>query len=214
MRRSEKLVEQMMLSSNKDRGKKAYGRWLIVPTLLLIVLPCVGVASRRQQKQRSLPKADTTGQIKLVLGTSKHHYRRGESIVLLAYLENTSREQSYYIGKDLGGFFAIMPYHQIELAIKNTRGQEAPIGRMALAPASSKKAVSEKLADSYVLLAPGKIYGQARSDINLPPGQWKVTATYREFEANRWSPEEINNIGAPVWIDVVTSNTIAINVSK
>jgi hypothetical protein len=210
----EKRVEQMMLSSNEDKGKRACGQWLALPALLLILLPCVGVASRWQQKQLPLPKADTTDHIKLVLGTSKRRYHRGEPITLVAYLENTSREQAYYVGKDLGGFFSIMPYHQIELVSEDARGREAPIGRMALAPASSKETVSKKLADSYVLLAPGRIYGQSRTDVYLPSGRWNLTATYREFEARRWSPAELKLISSPVWVKPIKSNTLTITVAR
>jgi len=68
----------------------------------------------------------------LILQTTKRVYRAGEPIHVTAYLENESEEQTFYVGRDLDGFCAIIPLHYIELRIinqnnKRIASQTAPV---------------------------------------------------------------------------------------
>jgi hypothetical protein len=152
--------------------------------------------------------------IRLVLQTSKKRYRTGEPIEIVGYLENVSQDKTYYVGNDLGQFFIIQSFHYIDLKIIDRKGREVPIGRGAATSLwKQSTTVTEKLAQAYIQLRPGMIFGQKDAgNITLRPGQYRLIATYREIEALDWTEMERKALPIQVWTQSLVSNTVTITV--
>lgn len=156
-------------------------------------------------------RGDVSSPIRLVLQTSKGRYQADEAIEIIAYLENVT-DKSYYVGNILVGFWGSAGLHDIRLTIIDENGREVVIGRGAGTWIwKSGTTISEKLARAYVELRPKMIHG-VKESISLPPGLNRLTATYREIEAQSWTEEERNALMIPVWIQPLVSNTVTITV--
>lgn len=149
--------------------------------------------------------------ITLKLTLKKKKYRRGEPIPYSVLLENETKVgQYFFIGADLGEGSTIMPNHQIMLSIKNAKGKEVQRGLASASPAIRVENVQEKLNRYYILLRPNYQYGINGSlDVPLPVGKYIVSATYDEFEAQKWSLEPLNS-SVNVWTTSLHSNKIRI----
>jgi hypothetical protein len=190
---------------------------LIVTWLFLLALICIGPqrfqlaqvvrqSSNNKETSESLP-------IRLVLQTSKENYRAGEPITITSYLENLS-DKSYYVGNNLVSFWGSVGLHDIRLKIVNKSGQEMVIGRGAgdwiWKPGTT---TIEKLAQAYVQLKPKTIHGLTDTT-TLSPGQYRLTAVYREIEALNWDEAERKALAVPVWTQPIVSNTVSITISR
>src|SRR5262245_12830458 len=188
---------------------------VIIRTIIFLVgVGFCSVIAASQQHQKAREKNNVVQvPIRLMLQTTRTTWRSDEPIEVLAYLENVSQNKFFYVGRELDSLFSILPYHYIELSIKDSRNKDAPIGRMASAQSYTNESITEKLARAYIKLYPGKIYGlKDYSSIVLPPGRYRMTAFYREVEALRWSEEERKALKIPVWTERLVSNTITITV--
>jgi hypothetical protein len=116
--------------------------------------------------------------------------------------------------RDLGKFFITESFHYVELQIIDRKGSEAPIGRGAATSIwKPGTTVSEKLAQEYVQLRPGMIFGQKDAgNITRQPGQYRLTATYREIEAFNWTEAERQVLSVPIWTQPLISNTVKVAV--
>jgi len=170
------------------------------------------------QKPRNDQNKDAVHQtpIQLVIQTPRKTWRAGESIEILAYLENVSQKYAaYYVGRELFSLFSIDPYHYIELSIKDSRNREVPLGRMASAGYDKGESIAEKLHRAYVYLSPGNIYGLKRTiGYKLAPGRYSLTAVYREVQALYWSEQERKALPTPVWTEKLVSNTLIITITR
>src|SRR5437879_1102674 len=91
--------------------------------------------------------------LQLVVQTTKKIYRAGEPIRISGYLKNTSEGQSFYVGRELGSFCAIMSFHYIELEIIDEKYKRIPTASSAAAGAWKEGTTQrEKLRQEYVLL--------------------------------------------------------------
>jgi hypothetical protein len=189
-------------------AKRAF-TWLIVLGLL-----CMQDLSVTSAGQRAATNSTGSTPIRLVLETSNRTYHAGESIQIIAYLENVSQDKTYYVGKDLGSLFSIESFHYIEVQITDAKGRKVPIGRGAGASIwKPGTTIAEKLAQEYVHLQQGMIYGRKFiDDLLLRPGQYRLVATYREVEALRWTEAEREALLVPVWTQSLVSNTVTVAV--
>ncbi len=174
--------------------------------LALLTLPFAG-AGRAAQRNAAT--------VHLQLQISKRRYRVGEPITVLAYLENRGTT-FYYVGATLAGFWGTLGLHEMHLRITNERNQDVPIGHgggsWIWKPNSS---VTDKIAQAYVQLAPGGVWGQKdQIPLRLPAGRYRITATYREIEAQTWTAAERGSLPLPVWVQPLTSNTVVIQVTR
>lgn len=151
--------------------------------------------------------------IQLTLETSKDQYFVGEPLVIAAYLENTG-QYPYYVGNSFAGLFGRSSNHYIEVKIFDERGKEVQIGRGGGDWMWEKgTSVAEKIAQAYVYLQAGNIHGvKERLEWEFLPGQYRLTATYRESEALTWTEEERKALIRPVWTQPLTSNTVTISI--
>ncbi len=153
--------------------------------------------------------------MRLVLQTSERRYRSGQPISITAYLENVSKNETYYVGTELGNLFSIESSHYIDLEIIDGRGRVVPIGRGAgtsiWKPGTT---IAQKLAQQYVQLRPNMIFGLKNdTDLTLKPGQYRLKAIYHEVEASDWSPEERKALPVPVWTQTLVSNTVVLTIN-
>ena len=150
--------------------------------------------------------------LRLILQTTKRVYRAGEPIHVTAYLENESEEQTFYVGRELGGFCAIVSFHYIELRVTDRKNRLIPIANSAGAAGSKEGTTQREIIESeYVPLGPKSIYGQTDTcEITLKKGRYRMQAVYYEFEATVWkNPEALD---FPVWTKRLYSNTVTITV--
>jgi len=182
--------------------------------LILLAFNFVSAIAGAQTQRKTSRRSDVMqAPIRLVLQASKKTVRAGEPVEVIAYLENVSPDKFFYVGNELGNLLIIMPYHYIELSIKDDRNKDVAIGRSAAAQALTNETAAEKLARAYTKLSPGIIHGVKNSDsIVLPLGQYRLTAYYREVEALRWTEDERRTLPIQVWTQPLVSNTIAITV--
>ena len=126
----------------------------ILGVLLTVEFLFVFVEAQKPGNDREKNAVDQTP-IKLVIQTPRKTWRAGESIEILAYLENVSQKYAaYYVGRELFSLFSIDPYHYIALSIKDSKNREVPLGRMASAGYELKgESITEKLNRAYVYLS-------------------------------------------------------------
>jgi len=150
--------------------------------------------------------------LRLVLQTAKRVYRAGEPIHVTAYLENESEEQTFYVGRDLDGFCAIIPFHYIELRIIDQNNRRIRIANSAGAGGWREGTTQrEKIQQEYLALGPKGVYGQSDTcDIRLKKGRYRMQAVYYEFEATDWKNKEA--LDFPVWTKTLHSNPVMIAV--
>ncbi len=185
----------------------------IIAWLFLLVMICPG--SQRSQLARVVQQSNKeisySSPIRLVLQTSKENYRASEPITFTAYLENLS-DRSYYVGNTLVSFWGSVGLHDLRLKIVNKSGKEIVIGRGAgdwiWKPGTT---TTEKLAQAYVELKPKTIHGLTDST-SLSPGQYRLTAVYREIEALSWTEAERKALPVAVWTQPIVSNTVNLRV--
>jgi hypothetical protein len=159
------------------------------------------------------PSAETD--ISLVLETSKTTYRISEPVEVLAYLENRST-RSYYVGSVLLGFWGTSELHEIRLRIYDESNKEVSIGRGGGSWLwKVGTTINEKLAQAYTQLRPNTVFGQRESvPITLPPGKYRLTASYREMEALSWPEAERARLPIPVWTKPLVSKVRVIEVLR
>jgi len=152
--------------------------------------------------------------LRLVLQTTKRVYRAGEPIHIRAYLENESEEQTFYVGRDLDGFCAIIPLHYIELRIIDHKNRRMRIVNSAGAGGWREGITQrEKIQQEYVPLGPKGVYGQKETcDIRLKKGRYRMQAVYHEFEATEWKSND--KLDYPVWTKTLHSNSVTIIVVR
>ncbi len=138
--------------------------------------------------------------------------RAGESIHVTAYLENESEEQTFYVGRDLDGFCAIIPLHYIELRIIDHKNRRMRIVNSAGAGGWREGITQrEKIQQEYVPLGPKAVYEQRDTcEIRLKKGRYRMRAIYHEFEATEWKSTEA--LDFPVWMKTLYSNVVTITV--
>jgi len=152
--------------------------------------------------------------LRLVLQTAKRVYRAGEPIYVTAYLKNQSEEQTFYVGRDLDGFCAIIPFHYIELRIIDQNNRRIRIANSAGAGGWKEGTTQrEKIEQEYVPLAPKAIYKPNNTcEIRLKKGRYRMQAIYHEFEATEWKPKE--PLDFPVWTKTLYSNVVTVTVIR
>jgi hypothetical protein len=150
--------------------------------------------------------------MRLTLETTKPVYRVGEAIHLTGYLENTSDDRTFYVGRELGGFCSVVSFHYIELLITNQDNRRIQIANSAGAAAWKEGTTQpEKIQQEYIPLGPKNIYGQKDTcEINLKKGHYRMQAVYHEIEAAGWKVAE--KLDFPVWTKPLYSNTVTITV--
>ena len=196
--------------------------WLIQATSLIsigiivfgLVIVCMQEPSVIKESQGTGSGKDMSlAAIQLVLHTSKSRYHVGEPIEIIAYLENVS-DTPYYVGGQLYGLGVISTFHHIELKITDERGREVSEPRMSITSVRNPDAtIAEVIAQAYVQLRPTMIYGlKASGRRTLRAGRYRLTATYREEEALRWTETARAALPAQVWIQPLTSNIVTITV--
>lgn len=195
------------------RADKLLFSWTIV---LCLMIGYARASSGAHPLQRSSIQSRVEQlPIRLVLQTSRRTYRAGERIEVSIYLENMSQDAQFYVGRDIGRLSIRSLLHYLDLSIINERGREIPIPRAAVdhADESPRLTTSEKLARDYVWLGPRTIYGiQTELFEPLRPGQYRLTATYREEEALRWTEAERAALPVPVWTQPLVSDTVMITI--
>jgi hypothetical protein len=213
MRTSQRLVEPLILMDlNNECLRGTVGRVLVCAIAFALVFnqerPVTSAC------QRAANETVTSNDVRLILQTSKRSYSSKEAIELTAYLENMSFDKAYYVGRALGKFFIIESFHYIELEIVDDKGRQAPIGLGAATSIwKSGATTSEKLAQEYIQLQPGMIYGQRDAgNIRLQPGHYRLRARYHESEALQWTQKERNSLPAPVWTRSLVSNSVTLRV--
>lgn len=153
--------------------------------------------------------------INLILKLDKSKYQVKQPIELITYLENLSLNKPIYIGKELGGFFTILPNHYLELEIKDAKGKDIDLMKSAAAGVSKNEPISEIISKDYFLLDPGSIYGLKRLFmLHLKPGTYKFRVTYNELEARKWRKDELSKVPYPVLITSIRSNIVIIKIVK
>jgi hypothetical protein len=185
-----------------------YLRKLFVVALFAVAMMSLGESAIAQG-----PTGQT--EVGLALRIEKRTIRAGEPIDILVYLENASSSSSYFVGRELGGGFSYVPYHYIELELKDENGKPLEIGRGVAHPLPWPQGttVADKVAEAYVVLAPGVIYGfKRRGKLLLKPGKYTIVANYREVEAAGWSAKEKQSLEHPIWVSPLTSNKITVTV--
>ena len=151
-------------------------------------------------------------QLRLGLNTPKRIYHAGEQIHVSAYLENRSVSQTFYVGRELGGFCSILSFHYIELQITDQNNRKIRIANSAGASGWKEGTTQrEKIEQEYVPLGPKGIHEQKNAcEIRLKKGRYRVRAIYREFEATDWKSSE--GLDFPVWTKTLYSNVVTISV--
>src|SRR5437867_12984466 len=134
-----------------------------------------GPRTQRASSSRQSP-------LRLILQTTKRVCRAGEPIHITAYLENESEEQTFYVGRDLDGFCAIIPLHYIELRIMDHKNRRMRIVNSAGAGGWREGITQrEKIQQEYVPLGPKGVYGQKDTcEIRLKKGRYRMRAVYHE----------------------------------
>src|SRR5713226_3862397 len=181
MPRSLKRAARMIHMQQKfnNRWRLPYGAKRIFTWIVMVgVLSVLDSASTAAFPGRSVD----SNSIRLVLLTSQRKYRADQPIPITAYLENVSRDKTYYVGADLGDLFSIQSFHYIELEVVKADGRAVPIGRGAGTSLwKSGTTLAEKLSQEYVQLRPGMILGLRNDrDLRLQPGQYRLKAVYHE----------------------------------
>ena len=151
-------------------------------------------------------------QLRLVLETPKQIYHAGEQIHVTAYLENRSASQTFYVGRELGGFCSILSFHYIELQITDQNNRKITIANSAGASGWKEGTTQrEKIEQEYVPLKPKAVYEQKNAcKIRLRKGRYRVRAIYHELEATDWKSSE--GLDFPVWTKTLYSNVVTISV--
>jgi hypothetical protein len=176
----------------------------------LLVISHLQIVSKAIETQMLDNNADDVTPVRLRLQVSKRVLHAREPIRIFSYLENTSYDNAYYIGNNLGRFFVVESFHYIKLKIVDARKREVPIGRVA---ATSIWKEGTTIMEEYLLLRPGMTFGEKdEGNITLEPGHYELTTMYYEVEAGRWSDNERNSLRYPVWIKPLISNTEKITV--
>lgn len=177
--------------------------------LVIIVLAVGSMAAERSNLVSRKPDQSS---LRLVLHTMKQVYRAGEPIHITGYLENTSEDQTFYVGRELGGFCSIVSFHYIELQITDQNKRRIPTANSAGAAGWKEgTTLRDKIEQEYVRLGPRGIYPQKDTcDIALKKGHYRMQAKYHEFEATEWSGKE--TLDFPVWTKTLYSNVVTINV--
>jgi len=153
--------------------------------------------------------------IRLRLQTSKPVYRVGESLEIIAFLENVSAK-SYYVGNTDISLFGSLGWHDMEVEFFDSEGKVVPIGRGGgtLFPKPNAP-LAERLADAYVYLWPGMVHGlKEELEFPLKSGRYRLKATYREHYALTWTEAERKTLQAPVWTQPLVSNEVFIRVVR
>lgn len=184
---------------------------------MVLLAGMLGVGDRSTTlAHRTVHKENASKAIHLALCVRKKTYHAGEAIRILAYLENTTSDETYYVGRSLGNFFVIEPFHYIELSIVDGKGQPVSSGLVGNTSIwKSGTPISEKLKQEYLLLGPRMIFGQRdEGNIRLQPGRYTLTAVYYELEAEKWTRDDRSAIPFPVWTKRLVSNRVAIRVLR
>jgi hypothetical protein len=207
------LTDRLLLT---DRRTHTIQLSVLSPLLAVILsliysLQTVSPAQHLRDQVSDRPVSE----VRLVLETSRRTYRAHALVGIVAYLENASR-QPYYVGNRLGNLLTILPYHYIELRIKDHYGNEVWVGRGAEAGVEITGQTPEnKITEDYTLLRPGGIHGVRQVlQLKLRPGRYQLQANYHEFEALRWTEAERSKLPAPVWTIPIISNTVSIIVTR
>ena len=180
--------------------------------LILIVLILSLHGTHSQIKEGKHPSTD----IRLILQTSKKSYRVGEPIEVTVFLENGSKYNSYYVGRDITSLFTTNPVSFIELLIYNKSGKEVSVTRAAadsiVVRDENEISLSPQKQD-YIELPPGTIYGTWKKlELNLRPGIYKFHARYRQIQDP--SQKANNSLQIPIWTQTLTSNSVSIRVIR
>lgn len=215
MQTSQKRVARLIHSaqgSKSIRLERAIRRkliWIFVLgiTALCLQLP-VGYCSFAQARNSN---GIDSSPIRLVLQIPKKRYRVDEPVEVLGYLENRG-ENSFYVGNALLGFFVTSELHEIKLRIFDEKSKEVWVGGGGGSWIwTYGTTINEKLALAYTQLRPETIFGvKERIPVTLRPGQYRLTATYREMEALSWAEADRKALPIQVWTQPLTSNTVTI----
>jgi hypothetical protein len=185
--------------------------WLVIVLVGLVDIQEPSTALAHQRVGRN---QDGSEGIRLNLRLGKERYHAGEPIRVLSYLQNTSEEKTYYVGRRLGNFFVIETFHYITLRIVDEKGRAVQLGLIGETSIWKRNTpLSEILTQEYLPLGPGMIFGQTdEGNITLQPGRYKVTALYYEVEATQWTDKDRSGIPFPVWTKSLVSNSVTVRV--
>lgn len=200
-----------MIFSRRKVDKEGLRANLIADLLLLTLLFRVGIAPSAM----SMDYHQSTD-VHLVLETTRVKYRYGEPIEVTAFLENSSPNKTYYVGRHLSSLFSTSPTNYIELKVYDSRGKEIPFKRLAsdriVVEVEGQPAKPYDLGQDYIELAPGSIYGtRQRLKLQLKLGAYELRATYHELRAaSRRTDNE--SLIIPIWTQTLLSNVTKISV--
>jgi hypothetical protein len=159
-----------------------------------------------QRERAGRPTASKTP-IRLVLSAARSRLRYGQPIELTAYLENATEDKVYMVGKGLM-FGVISPYQNLLL----NGGAGCPDFSIT-STWEVAKLTTEEVEKSYVVLAPGRIYGlKSELGCEMGPGRYRLTVTYRDDFAQVWGMNKNIRPKHPVWTETITSNPVVITV--
>jgi len=209
MRRSQKDAGHPILT----QGKKTIYE-VAIAALVAFVLGAAGAAQSDLvwKNETKVVASDRQSALRLILQTKKRVYRASDPIHVRAYLENTSEDQTFYVGRELGGFCAIVSFHYIELRVTDQKNRRIPIANSAGAAGWKEGTTQREIIETeYVPLGPKSIYGQTETcEIRLKKGRYRMRAVYYEFEATDWKNKEA--LDFPVWTKTLYSNVVTITV--
>jgi hypothetical protein len=176
--------------------------FILSATFLFHPLPVV--AYQRQKAGR--PTASNTP-IRVVLTAARNRLRYGQPIELTAYLENTTEDKVYMVGK--GIMFGVISSYQNLLL----NGAEGCPDFSITSTWEVAKLTTEEVEKSYVVLAPGRIYGlKSELGCDMKPGRYRMTVTYRDNFAQVWGMNKNIQPKYPVWTETIKSNPVVITV--
>jgi len=121
--------------------------------------------------------------LRLVLQLNKHVYRTGESIHMTGYLVNDTTDQTFYIGRELGGFCSVLSFHYLELQVTDQKNRKISIAHSAGDSAWKEGTTQrEKIEQEYIPLGPKAVYKENNTcEIKLKKGQYRMRAIYHEL---------------------------------
>jgi hypothetical protein len=163
---------------------------VLCATVLLLIVSDSGLST--PSSQGALPHgSDDEFGITLSIRLTKRVFRSGETIEVLAILENKSAVPRY-VGRGIVSLLRRNTSHELVLRIFSSDGEEIPLPRMSAAEGLPRGvARGAAIQNAYQLLYPGTLYGvRTRVPVRLRPGTYRFEVRYAEFLARSLSEEE------------------------
>lgn len=203
----------------KPSNAKTSSSRLFVNISLVMLFSCMVVEEARTAvgPNGCLSQANSAqSPVKLELRIPKTVWRVGESNECTAFIRNTS-ETPYFVGRHFFGFGIISSFHNISLKIVDAKtGKEVSRPQISVTQQwTFGTSLSAKIDQEYVKLEKDMIHGlSVNGDWGLKPGNYRISASYTEWEAESWPAAERGALPNPVWMEPLASNTVSITVVR